>query len=191
MIELLKEFVWPAFLGSLIYIYRENFRSLLEIIKKRIEDGSEVVVGPGGISIKEVPKLPDNPSPEDEIDDEPCYSDKKVPKTKRSSTDFNSAQKEALTLVHTSSFWKIKKEKAYYRVFVNIDSSDQRGLDDIEKVIYLLHPTFKNPRRVVQTRDDNFLLKTNCWGEFSLKAEVYLKNDKEPLLLERYISIRE
>jgi transcription initiation factor IIF auxiliary subunit len=60
----------------------------------------------------------------------------------------------------------------------------------IEKVVYHLHPTFKNPTRVITTNENDFLLKTNGWGEFVINAEVYLKNVSAPIKLNRYIELK-
>jgi|AMFO01.1.fsa_nt_gi Transcription initiation factor IIF, auxiliary subunit len=62
-------------------------------------------------------------------------------------------------------------------------------LNDIEKVTYHLHPTFPNNIRDISNKNNNFLFKFKAWGSFQLKAEVYFKGYKKPLILFRYINL--
>lgn len=55
-------------------------------------------------------------------------------------------------------------------------------LDEIDRVVYMLHPTFPNPVRIVIDRETNFLLKTAGWGGFRIYAKV-LRKTSEPLSL--------
>lgn len=48
-------------------------------------------------------------------------------------------------------------------------------LDQVDRVVYTLHPTFPNPVRTVSDRSTNFLLKTSGWGEFRIYAKVAKK----------------
>jgi transcription initiation factor IIF auxiliary subunit len=58
-------------------------------------------------------------------------------------------------------------------------------LDRIEHVMYVLHPTFHNPVRLVTDRSSNFRLDTSGWGTFTIHAkavhqdgtETHLKHD--------------
>lgn len=56
-IPFFETLVWPAFLGILILAYRSWFWSVLEIIKKRISEGSEFNVGPSGLGVGAAPKI--------------------------------------------------------------------------------------------------------------------------------------
>lgn len=191
MKEIVIELIWPVFIWTLIYFYRDKFSEFLDLLKERVKAGSPLNVGPGGISLGAIPKLPDNPSPEDKIDDEfENVSESKATKGAIGNKVVKPDLRDSITLVHTTSFWKIKNNRPYYRVFVNLDSSFEDALDSVEKVVYTLHPTFKNPVREINSRNDNFLLKTNCWGEFIIKASVYFKEASEVLKIERYIDIK-
>lgn len=56
------------------------------------------------------------------------------------------------------------------------------GVGDIDNVLsveYLLHPTFGNPRRLVENKDDNFALKSNGWGTFLIRAFVHTKEGEK------------
>ncbi len=58
-------------------------------------------------------------------------------------------------------------------------SDEPNGLSEIDSVKYMLHPTFKNPIRVVNDPEGGFRLKTNGWGTFTINAFVYFKNGKK------------
>lgn len=49
-------------------------------------------------------------------------------------------------------------------------------LDQVKSVTYTLHPTFPNPVRTMDTRENKFKLKTAGWGGFTLYAKVLRKN---------------
>ncbi len=52
----------------------------------------------------------------------------------------------------------------------------QNELDQIERVEYLLHPTFRNNRVVIDTRDNNFKLTRRGWGTFTIKVTLFHTN---------------
>jgi len=45
-------------------------------------------------------------------------------------------------------------------------------LDEVQEVEYILHPTFRNPVRVVRDRASGFALDSVGWGEFEVGVEV-------------------
>jgi transcription initiation factor IIF auxiliary subunit len=69
----------------------------------------------------------------------------------------------------------------YWDWWTWIDGS-QEELDQIDRVIYILHPTFPNPVREVKDRSTKFRLKTAGWGVFLIRATVKYKGGKESLL---------
>lgn len=70
--------------------------------------------------------------------------------------------------------------KPHFRVRIFLEGPD---VDKIEKVVYLLHPTFPRPRREV-TSGPNFELLIWTWGTFKLPVEIY---DKESRVDQREI----
>lgn len=48
-------------------------------------------------------------------------------------------------------------------------------LDEIEYVEYSLHPTFPNPVQRVTNREENFLIKSEGWGEFMLGVHIFTR----------------
>ena len=53
------------------------------------------------------------------------------------------------------------------------------NLDEIDHVVYTLHPTFHNPVRKVKDRKSKFRLETEGWGTFVIYAKVILKKQEK------------
>src|SRR5262249_48967022 len=53
-----------------------------------------------------------------------------------------------------------------------LDDDGTGDLGRVSSVEYVLHPTFKIPRRIITDPADGFLLKTGGWGSFVLRAFV-------------------
>jgi transcription initiation factor IIF auxiliary subunit len=66
----------------------------------------------------------------------------------------------------------------YWRWWVWIVGSDEE-LDQIDRVIYTLHPTFRDPVHTVTDRSTKFLMRTAGWGIFQLHALVAHKDGSE------------
>ena len=89
-----------------------------------------------------------------------------------------SPEKSSLTLI-----------SLHYRLRIALDADEPELLDDVEKVIYHLHPTFKDPDRTVTDRRSNFEIGTAAWGEFNMTAEIFFRSGKPKLVVERYIDL--
>jgi len=76
----------------------------------------------------------------------------------------------------------------YYRLRISLDADDSQLLGDVEKVIYHLHPTFKDPDRTSTDRSSNFAITTAAWGEFNMTAEIFFSSGKPKLVVERFIN---
>lgn len=63
----------------------------------------------------------------------------------------------------------------YWRWSAWIDAEDAQ-LDRVTQVVWILHPTFRNPRVASTDRAQKFMLKTAGWGTFRLRAEIKLDN---------------
>ncbi|MCU0359745.1 MAG: hypothetical protein MUF75_03345 [Bacteroidia bacterium] len=70
-----------------------------------------------------------------------------------------------------------------------IDDSGSGELNNIAYVEYVLHPTFIHPIRKIENRKNKFMLETNGWGTFKLKAFVY-KKDGSKIKLEHEIELK-
>jgi len=51
-------------------------------------------------------------------------------------------------------------------------------LDQVDAVVYTLHPTFPNPRQRVTDRASRFGLQSGAWGEFMIYAEISFRDGK-------------
>ena len=69
----------------------------------------------------------------------------------------------------------------WWKWWIWIDGSKEE-LDQVDRVIYILHPTFHNPVRTVTTRSTKFRLEASGWGVFLIRAKVIHKSGRETLL---------
>jgi prokaryotic YEATS domain len=186
-IPFLQDLIWPIFIAFMFLLNRSWFKELLDTVNKRIKEGGELNIGPSGISVGKAPVLPEKVDNHDIIDDgykpEP---DEEEPAVEAEPV----SMEDTLSLAHRTYFWKMKNGRAYYRILINTHAENDELKSKIEKVVYHLHSTFKNPTRIVTTKDNDFLLKTAAWGEFVARADVYLKDNPNPVKLNRYLDIK-
>lgn len=76
----------------------------------------------------------------------------------------------------------------YWKWWIWIDGAKQE-LDDIDRVVYTLHPTFPNPVRIVTDRESKFRLETVGWGVFRIRAKAIKKNG-EQINLTHYLQLK-
>jgi hypothetical protein len=69
----------------------------------------------------------------------------------------------------------IYQDKPAYQWTVSINT-DAQILDQIDYVIYHLHPTFEPPIRTIRDRQSNFGLTMIGWGLFDIPTEIYFKD---------------
>jgi transcription initiation factor IIF auxiliary subunit len=63
-----------------------------------------------------------------------------------------------------------------------VDDDGTGELKDVEYVQYVLHETFEDPIRRIDTSRGGFKLEQEGWGEFELKAFVHFKDGKKERL---------
>ncbi len=187
-----QSLIWPIFIGFFIYKFRNQFSGVLASIKKRIEEGSSVGVGPQGFTLGSAPQLPDDPDPEEMIDDgeSQSLSPELIETEKAYEKELTENPVENLQLVHTSRYLKMKNGREYYRIIISLDPYNTQALEKVEKVVYFLHKTFRNPVREINKRETNFELRTAAWGEFTIRADVYINGQNTPIRLTRYLDIQ-
>ena len=78
-------------------------------------------------------------------------------------------------------------EEDWWRWWIYLDADDA-ALDEVEQVIYILHPTFSPPFVTVKSRENAFKFTTEGWGVFTIYATVHLKNG-EVLKLEHELEL--
>jgi transcription initiation factor IIF auxiliary subunit len=69
--------------------------------------------------------------------------------------------------------------KPHYQIFLEIMSDTDPDLNKVEKVIYTLHPTFKNPVRLRENREDHFRLELLAWGWFEVGVTLVMTDGSE------------
>jgi len=63
-----------------------------------------------------------------------------------------------------------------------LDDQGSGELSRVKRVKYVLHPTFPESIREITDPNGGFVLKTGGWGEFELRAFVYLADGSEKKL---------
>lgn len=172
--SLLSDLVWPAFFLYLIFLARDELLQILRSIRLRVEKGDEFSAGPSGLKLGTSPGTTVEKYNEAQQDDG-LEEDQLNP---------------GIYLVH-----KTRRDQTldrdgyeYFRFRIFLENDDGASLRIVEKVIYHLHPTFPDPDRQVDDPDTKFELRTYGWGQFNLKADVYIKDWEKPLQLERYLN---
>ena len=79
----------------------------------------------------------------------------------------------------------------HYDIRVIVDSYYHGALERIDRVEYILHQAYPQSIQYRHNPEDKFLLKELANGEYVLMAKVFLKDRKEPVLLQRYITLWE
>lgn len=69
--------------------------------------------------------------------------------------------------------------KKHYLIKIEVFSSSDPNLENVEKVEYLLHPTFKDRLRTSTNSYNKFKIEFWAWGTFLVEATVYLKDSKK------------
>lgn len=63
-------------------------------------------------------------------------------------------------------------------------------LDQIKKVVYVLHKTFKNPVQEKTNREQNFRLKSSGWGTFTIYIRIHFHDkNRQTLHLEHELEL--
>lgn len=103
-------------------------------------------------------------------------------------------------LNHTSFLRKRKQREfqgrtgvpiPHYDVRVVVDSFHERALDEITRVDYFLPEGYPKQKytKTRRHRKELFVLKELANGEYLLKADVYFRDQEEPLRLRRFITL--
>jgi hypothetical protein len=193
-IPFLQSLVWPVFLGILLLTSRGWVKEVLEVIKKRIEQGSEMSLGPSGFSLGmgNAPKL-EQPTPEQENKLLKKVDEQIANKEPLAQPSIAKELLQSIYLIHSATFFKqagpSTDKRDFYTIKVQLSADSQTVLDKIAKVVYYRHPSFGD-KTVLETSDkeSNFEMVTRVWGQFNLRAEIYFKDGDQPLTLYRYLN---
>ncbi|MBD3261422.1 MAG: hypothetical protein GF334_07035 [Candidatus Altiarchaeales archaeon] len=94
------------------------------------------------------------------------------------------ARAEMFYIIHGAK--KIKAGE--YAVKIRLGAHNEKTLSSVDRVVYILHETFKDRRREVTDKDSRFELNITAWGQFEIKAEVFLNNQESPIKLRRFLN---
>jgi hypothetical protein len=79
----------------------------------------------------------------------------------------------------------------HYDIRVILDSYYEGALDRVLYVLYLLAEQYPEPVVARSRKENKFLLKDLANGEYVLQAKVFLKDQDNPIVLQRYITLSE
>lgn len=182
---LLQSCVWPAFIGAFLIWFKIPFVAMIKALQERILAGAPFEAGP--IKIGQAPKLA-------AVVDELSVRPADVERPERGANEQNGGatlfEPGNMYLVHTARRVRNPDSpaEAFYNVRLYLDADEQGTLDGVSEVTYYLHPSFKEPVRVVPDRKTSFELRLRIWGEFNVAANVHLKIG-ENRRLERYLNV--
>lgn len=198
-LPLIQQLTKYAFLLLCLLIFAPQIITLMDATEQRLAAGGEVSIGPTGVKLGEAPKMPQSTTVavdvgramnfpgmggsgmggvgaiiQEHVSGAPV---KGMGDVTRMPTE------DVYYLVHGAS-----KDKADYSVKVKLDALDPAYLDKVEKVVYHLHESFNNNVRVVTDRSSGFALSFNAWGQFEVKADIYLKGRSGHIKLRRWLN---
>lgn len=174
-IPFLQALIWPVFIGLTLLVFRRTVADVVLAIKRRIESGAEMAVGPAGITLGSAPVLKSEETTKkalslgDRVEDRPFLS-------------------AALYMVHNAKFDKLVPEGKDYEITVRVYAETDELEDRIERVEYHLHRSYHRRIRESSDRNNAFQLTLYAWGQFNLKAHVYIKGIEEPVVLWRFLN---
>ncbi len=185
-IPFFQSLIWPVFLAVFLIANRKWVKEVAEVIKERIRKGSGFKTPVFELD-SAAPKMePEGHNPQ-ELMEKIAYEAKEAP---LSNPELLLEVANNLYLVHTAEQTSSRDSlgRPYYLVRVQLAAASSNLLDNVERVVYHLHPTFANPEREVASRANNFELTLQAWGQFTLRADVYLKGSPQPIPLTRYLN---
>ena len=150
-IPFLQALIWPAFIGVTLLFFRSAVTDVLLTIKRRIEAGAEMVLGPAGITLGSAPVLKSEEttknalSPGDKVGDRPYLS-------------------AALYMVHSAKFGKLVSEGKDYEITVRVYAETAELEDRIERIEYHLHRSYYRRIRESRDKENAFQLTLLCMG---------------------------
>lgn len=67
--------------------------------------------------------------------------------------------------------------KPHYEIFLEIESETDPKLEELRRVEYVLHPSFKDRIRTSSEREDNFQIQIKAWGTFVVTVKLIKANN--------------
>jgi hypothetical protein len=166
-IDILDIIIWPAIIFIMYLVNRKSLDKVFNNLVKRVEKGAALKFGI--VEFGAMPGSIDSPGKDEQVNE------------------------NHIALVHSS--WRYAKKdeefgKKMYVIQVVVFANDD-VMEKIEKVRYILHPTYKINVHECTNRAERFEMKELAWGDFILRAEIQIKGQTEKLKLTRYINLAE
>ncbi|WP_281561336.1 pYEATS domain-containing protein [Thalassomonas sp. RHCl1] len=79
----------------------------------------------------------------------------------------------------------------HYDIRVILDSYYKGAMEKVKYVEYFLHKSYPEPIQTRSNLKNKFLLKELANGEYVLQAKVHITGRREPLILQRYITLEQ
>jgi transcription initiation factor IIF auxiliary subunit len=67
--------------------------------------------------------------------------------------------------------------KPHYEIFLEIESETDPKLEELRRVEYVLHPSFKDRIRTSSERENNFQIQIKAWGTFVVTVKLIKANN--------------
>ncbi|GLY75442.1 pYEATS domain-containing protein [Actinoallomurus iriomotensis] len=185
-IPFLQALIWPVVVLTFAFKFRAGLGRLIEAINSRVERGDSFEAGASGIKLG-----PSSPQTAAGVEPQPgAQPVLEVPPPLAELTEPSTDAAPRVHLVHSAHRDSALDRNGYryFRLRIALEGDSDSDLDRVTKVVYHLHPTFRDPDRVVTNRSTGFELTTAAWGMFNLTADVYVKGSTEPIRLERYLN---
>ncbi len=130
-VPLLPSLVWPLFILGLLLWFRDHAKTILGAVAERVRSGASIEAGPSGLKLGAV----QTPAPADTVRAVDTRAVDSLP------------HPIYLTLQSFRDPTLDRGSSSYYRLRISLDADEPGMLDDVEKVLYHLHPTFRDPDR--------------------------------------------
>lgn len=165
VITAVAELAWPLIFVILIVFNRKAFREFVDLALKRFRGGAELSIG--GVTFGQAVGQLKQPEEGQMIKD------------------------DHLALIHRS--WRVpEKDDEFgmpmYQIHVIVFGS-RAALEKIEKVVYRLEDSYPRPTQNGGSLLTQFELKELAHGYSLVRAEVYIKDQEEPVHLSRFIDL--
>lgn len=182
--------LWVGFFVGLIVVFWKKVHLILDALILRIEAGAPVGFGPVSIG-SPPPALLSGAAGTATAEGASGSGTPKDVKARLLERKYPPEISDELYLVHATQVLRpyAGPGTGRYRVRVTLESyEDQSLLDEVTRVTYRLHDSFKEKVIATEARADAFELWLNIYGEINLVAYVE-RRDKPPLWLTRYLDL--
>ena len=187
-IPVIEQSIKSSVVLILCLLFVPQIISILSIVQERMVSGSSFSIGPNGLSLGEAPKIPESkPLPVGGLASPRGLGGGNVKGvlTRGLSPEMSQASLDDMFyVVHAAQ----KVNPDLYDVIIRLGAHNDKAFQYIDRVVYHLHDSFDDPTREVTDPSKNFELKVSAWGQFEIKADVYVSGATTPIKLKRFLN---